>query len=95
MRFGDPCQDAGEGFGFQEESEVEALLDRVSTSCAYFSESDKPCDCNQGIAAAGQFRPSLLSHANRPSTFSPECLGIECCVEILVSLYADVTSSAS
>ena len=56
-------------FGFQEESEVEALLNRVSTSCAYFSDFDKPCDCNQRIAAAGQFRSSLLSHANRPSTF--------------------------
>ena len=69
MRFVDPRQDAGESFGFQEESEVEALLNRVSTSCAYFSDFDKPCDCNQRIAAAGQFRSSLLSHANRPSTF--------------------------
>ena len=58
-----------EGFGYQEESEVEALLKRVSTSCAYRSEFDKPCDCSQGIAAAGQFRSSLLSHANRSSTF--------------------------
>ena len=59
MRFVDPRQDAGEGFGFQEESEAEALLKRVSTLCALFSDFDKPCDCNQRIAAAGQFRSSF------------------------------------
>ena len=45
IRFEGPCQDAGEGFGFQEESEVEALLNCESTSYPYCCEFGVPCDC--------------------------------------------------
>ena len=51
MRFDDPCQDEGEGFGFQEESEVEALFNRISTSYAYGCQFGVPGDCSQEITA--------------------------------------------
>ena len=53
--FDGPCQDAGKGFGFQEESEVVTLLNCESTSCSYSCQFGVPCDCNQGITATGQF----------------------------------------
>ena len=76
MRVDGPCQDAGEGFGFQEESEVAALLNCKSTSYAYCCEFGVPCDCSQGITAAGQFPQTssvvmwthLASEANHPWT---------------------------
>ena len=48
IRVDGPCQDAGEGLGFQEESEVAALLNCVSTSYAYSCEFGVPCDGSQG-----------------------------------------------
>ena len=53
MRFDGPCQDAGEDFGFQEESEAVALLNCKSTSYTYCSEFGVPCDCSPGITASG------------------------------------------
>ena len=50
MRFDGPCQDAGEGFGFREESKVVA-----PTWHAYCFEFGVPCDCSQGFTAAGHF----------------------------------------
>ena len=58
MRFDVPCQDAGEGFGFQEESEVEALPNCESTSYVYCCRFGVPYDCSQGITAAGLFPQS-------------------------------------
>ena len=72
-----PCQDAGEGFGFQEESEAVALLNCESTSYACCCEFGVPCDCSQGITAAGQCSQTssvamwtrFASEANHPWTF--------------------------
>ena len=50
LRFDSPCQDAGEGFGFQEESKVVA-----PTWHAYCFEFGVPCDCSQGFTAGGHF----------------------------------------
>ena len=42
IRVGDPCQDACEGFGFQEKSKVVALLNGVFTSYAYCCQFGTP-----------------------------------------------------
>ena len=80
MRFDGPCQDAGEGFGFQEESKVVA-----PTWHAYCFEFGVPCDCSQGFTAAGHFPQTssvvmwtrLASEADHPRTSLPECVGID------------------
>ena len=76
-RFDGPCQDAGEGFGFQEESEVEALLSCESLSYAYCCHFGVPYDCIQGITAPGQCSQissvpmwtRFASGADHPCTF--------------------------
>ena len=76
IRVDGPCRDAGEGFGFQEESKVVALLNGVFTSYAYCCQFGVPCDCGQAMTTAGQFPQTssvvmwtrLASEANHPWT---------------------------
>ena len=77
IRVDDPCRDACEVFGFQEESKVVALLNGVFTSYAYCCQFGVPCDCSQATTTAGQFPQissvvmwtRLASEANCPWTF--------------------------
>ena len=54
IRFPGPCQDADEGFGFQEKLEVVALLQCESSLYVYYCEFGVPCECSREITTAGQ-----------------------------------------
>ena len=54
IRFPGPCQDADEGFGFQEKLEAVALLQCESSLYAYYCEFGVPCECSREITTAGQ-----------------------------------------